>query len=88
VAYLCTHVHACSVVRAGVGVGLPYSVHCAGLWCGAGPAAAVATGSWLWGLISPSSHMLCSAMVALMAVAADYNRLGREVATGRIPPGS
>lgn len=53
----------------------------------AGPAAVVATGSWLWGLVSPSSHMLCSAMVALLAVAADYNSLGRDVARGRIPPG-
>jgi hypothetical protein len=52
-----------------------------------GPAAALATGSWLWSLVSPSSHVVCSAVVALMAVAADYNSLGREVARGKIPPG-
>lgn len=53
-----------------------------------GPAAALATGSWLWSLVSPSSHVVCSAVVALMAVAADYNSLGRDVARGKIPPGA
>lgn len=48
----------------------------------------MATGSWLWSLVSPSSHMMCSAVVALMAVAADYNSLGRDVAKGKIPPGA
>jgi hypothetical protein len=48
----------------------------------------MATGSWLWSLVSPSSHMMCSAVVALMAVAADYNSLGRDVARGKIPPGA
>jgi hypothetical protein len=65
-----------------------YDVQSLSLLCCAGPAAALATGSWLWSLVSPSSHMLCSAVVALLAVAADYNSLGRDVAQGRIPPGA
>jgi hypothetical protein len=32
--------------------------------------------------------MMCSAVVALMAVAADYNSLGRDVVKGKLPPGA
>lgn len=52
-----------------------------------GPAAAVAFGSYTWAALAPSSHQLLQCIVALMAVSADYNKLGRDAAQGRIAPG-
>jgi hypothetical protein len=57
------------------------------LRCLSGPAAALATGGWLWGMVSPHTHSLCAALVALLAVSAEYNSLGRDIAQGRLAPG-
>lgn len=53
----------------------------------AGPAAAIASTGWLWSVLHPPSHGLLSCMVALAAVAADYNQLGRDISTGRVGAG-
>ncbi len=52
-----------------------------------GPAAALATGGWLWALAHPHSAALCRCMIALLAVSADYERLGRDSAAGRLGTG-
>lgn len=49
----------------------------------AGPAAAIAAGGWLLSVLHPSSHTLCSCLVGLMAVSADYQQLGAEIARGK-----
>lgn len=51
------------------------------------PAAALLAAGWLWQHAAPQSHHIARCVVALLAVAADYNRVGREAALGRIAPG-
>jgi hypothetical protein len=67
-----------------------HGLHDTALHCivAAGPAAALASAGWLWGVLHPSSHSLASCLVALAAVAADYGALSRDISRGRVRPGA
>lgn len=77
------HLQQCSLLRHGF---VYLSVVC--VLPSPGPAATLATGAYLWELLQPSSYTFVRCLVALAAVAADYNALGRQAAQGRIPEGA
>jgi hypothetical protein len=55
--------------------------------CSPGPAAGLAAASFVWGVLHPDSQRLLQCVVALAAVAADYNHTARESARGKYRAG-